>query len=106
MEDVKIDMYDSDDEPKDLQKKEIELKNFEKSNMSYFELEEKFFHYKKTSSQYEALYGEYLEKYIISERDRKLLIYKQRRVNQLVAYTAESKAKWDALITEKKKIAR
>lgn len=82
MEDVKIDMYDSDDEHKDLHKKtEIELKTFDKSNMSYYELEEKFFHYRKTSTQYETLYGEYLEKYIISERDRKLLIYKQRRVN-------------------------
>jgi len=62
-------------------KKEVEMKNLEKSNMSYFELEEKYFHYKKTSGQYESLYGEYLEKYMVSERDRKLLIYKQRRVN-------------------------
>ena len=47
MDDVKIDMYDSDEE---IPKKELELKTMEKSNMGYYELEEKFFHYKKTSS--------------------------------------------------------
>ena len=38
--------------------------------MGYAEIEEKFQHYKKTADRYEKLYGEYLEKFILSERDK------------------------------------
>jgi hypothetical protein len=44
--------------------------------MGYAEIEEKLNIYKNTSERYEKLYGEYLEKYVISERDKQLLIYK------------------------------
>lgn len=46
------------------------------SDMGFYELEEKYLHYKRTSGQYEALYVEYLEKFILCERDKKMLIHK------------------------------
>jgi hypothetical protein len=46
------------------------------SDMGFYELEEKYLHYKRTSGQYEALYVEYLEKFILCDRDKKLLIHK------------------------------
>jgi hypothetical protein len=49
IEDVKIDMYDSDDENKELKKPtQIEMKTMS-SNLGYYELEEKYFHYRNTS---------------------------------------------------------
>jgi hypothetical protein len=33
--------------------------------MSYVELSEKYNHFRETAIQYERLYGEYLEKYIL-----------------------------------------
>lgn len=44
--------------------------------MGYGELEEKYKHYVRTSQQYERLYGEYLEKYILSQRECQLLMFK------------------------------
>ena len=60
----------------------------ETREMGFYELEEKYMHYKSVADQYEKLYSEFLEKYILSERDNKLLVYKQRRVNALIARTA------------------
>ena len=42
-------------------------------------------HYKRTSKQYEQLYAEYLEKYIVAKRDKEILIYKQRRINAIIS---------------------
>lgn len=72
-------------EEKNPYKQEIELKKFnpakiggkkETHEMGFYELEEKYNHYRKVAEQYEKLYGEYLEKYILSERDNKLLVFK------------------------------
>jgi hypothetical protein len=88
-------------EEKSPYKQELELKKLhtrqngsplmtrkETREMGFYELEEKYMHYKSVADQYEKLYSEFLEKYILSERDNKLLIYKQRRVNALIARTA------------------
>ena len=101
-------------EEKNPYKQEIELKKLnpakagvkkETHEMGFYELEEKYNHYRKVAEQYEKLYGEYLEKFILSERDNKLLVFKQRRVNALIAKTAHLQAKWDTLNEEQKKIA-
>lgn len=43
--------------------------------MSFAELEEKYKHYRKTANQYEKLYGKYLEKFIIAEKERVVLVH-------------------------------
>jgi hypothetical protein len=76
-------------EDKNPYKQELELKKLssnalsasaigrkETREMGFYELEEKYMHFKKVAEQYEKLYGEFLEKYILSERDNKQLIYK------------------------------
>jgi len=63
----------------DASKVDLELgkqKSEKTSDMGFYELEEKYLHYKRTSGQYEALYVEYLEKFILCDRDKKLLIHK------------------------------
>jgi len=75
------------------------------SDMGFYELEEKYLHYKRTSGQYEGLYVEYLEKFILCDRDKKLLIHKQKRVNALVSQTAGCQAKWDAMSMEERRVA-
>lgn len=81
---------------------EIELKLMnavgnKKLDMNKFELEEKYHHYKRTSEQYEKLYAEYLEKFILTKREKEMLIFRQRRVNALIGQTAWLQAKWDSL---------
>lgn len=44
--------------------------------MSYVELSEKYNHFRETAIQYERLYGEYLEKYILGQMEIKLLLHK------------------------------
>ena len=73
--------------------------------MGFYELEEKYLHYKRAAAQYEKLYGEYLEKCILCERDKQVLIHKQRRVNYLVSKTAGCQAQWDAMTIEQRKVA-
>jgi hypothetical protein len=63
--------------------------------MGYYELEAKYLHYFDSSRQYEKLYGEYLEKYILLKREQELLIYKQRRVNAIISCVTNYQAKWD-----------
>ena len=75
------------------------------SDMGFYELEEKYLHYKRTSGQYEGLYVEYLEKFILCDRDKKLLIHKQKRVNALISQTAGCQAKWDAMSMEERRVA-
>ena len=74
------------------------------SDMGFYELEEKYLHYKRTSAQYEALYSEYLEKFILCDRDRKMLTHKQKRVNALISRTAGLQARWDSLSLEQRKV--
>ena len=56
--------------------------------MNRFELEQKYLHFKRTSEQYEKLYADYLEKYILVKREKEMLIHRQRRVNQWVSKCA------------------
>lgn len=72
--------------------------------MGFYELEEKYRHYKRTSGQYEALYAEYLEKFILCDRDKQMLTHKQRRVNALISKTAGLQARWDSLSLEERKV--
>lgn len=72
--------------------------------MGYQELEEKYNHYRKTAHQYEKLYGQYLEKFIVAEKERVILDHQTRRAAYLIQKTAYAQAKWDASsIDERKK---
>ena len=77
----------------------------ETSNMNLYQLEERYFHFKRTSAQYEKLYVEYLEKYILASKDKQIMIYKQRNVNFLIGKTAWIMAIWDSMEVKQKKIA-
>jgi hypothetical protein len=97
-----------DDSTEAGSKVDLELgkqKSEKTSDMGFYELEEKYLHYKRTSGQYEGLYVEYLEKFILCDRDKKLLIHKQKRVNALISQTAGCQAKWDAMSMEERKVA-
>ena len=52
--------------------------------MGYQELEEKYNHYRKTANQYEKLYGQYLEKFILAEKERVLLVHQNNRAHFLI----------------------
>lgn len=67
-----------------------------RSEISYQELEERYLHFKKSSKQYEKLYGKYLEKFIVAEKERVLLVHQNKRANILIQKTAWIQAKWDA----------
>ena len=46
------------------------------ADMTHGELVERYKQFKRTSEQYERLYNEYLEKFILAERENKLLVHK------------------------------
>ena len=81
----------------------IELKHLRSSSQTggsfirgSFMLDEKHLeHFKLTSKQYEQLYCEYLEKYILTKRELELMIYKQRRINAILSGIAWAQAKYD-----------
>lgn len=73
--------------------------------MSYPELEEKYNHFRKTAHQYEKLYGQYLEKFIIAEKERVVLEHQTRRAAYLIQKTAWAQAKWDASTIDERKRA-
>lgn len=73
------------------------------SNLPFYQLEERCLHFERTSAQYEQLYGEYLEKFILTNREKEVLLHKTRRVNCLIANTASTMARWDGLSIEQRK---
>ena len=73
--------------------------------MNRFELEQKYLHFKRTSEQYEKLYSEYLEKYILSKREKEMLVFRQRRVNYWIGKYAYMQAKWDSFNHQQRKLA-
>ena len=119
--DERINIYESDEEDKpapnfakasaedkgdiEMQKLPAKAEPETTREMGFYELEEKYLHFKRAATQYEKLYGEYLEKFILCERDKQLLIHKQRRVNYLVSKTAGCQAQWDAMTIEQRKVA-
>lgn len=119
--DERINIYESDEEDKpapnstkasaedkgdiEMQKLPAKMEPETTREMGFYELEEKYLHFKRAATQYEKLYGEYLEKFILCERDKQVLIHKQRRVNYLVGKTAGCQAQWDAMTIEQRKVA-
>lgn len=66
-------------------------------SLNFHQLEERCLHFERTSNQYEKLYIDYLQKYILTSKDKELLLYKTRRVNCLISKTASILARYDAL---------
>ena len=56
--------------------------------LGFQELQEKLKHFRKTAHQYEKLYGKYLEKFIVAERERVVLMHQTQRANYLIQKTA------------------
>ena len=77
-------MISPDTPPKIIELKKMKIESPESPDsakmtareMGYGELVEKYKHYMRSSKQYESLYNEYLEKFILSERQNQILLAK------------------------------
>lgn len=58
------------------------------SDLTFHQLQERCLHFERTSHIYEKLYIEYLEKYVLSSRDKELILHEMKRTNCIISKTA------------------
>ena len=124
---LQVNIYESDDEEKnhsgspDITKSLVEsttgdelplqpaielakLGSFKESKLNAFEQHEKLLHYQRTSEQYEKLYAEYLEKFILERKEKELLSHQQRNSIWLINKIAWGQARYYALPLDQRKL--
>lgn len=72
--------------------------------LNAFEQQEKLLHFQRTSEQYEKLYSEYLEKFILERREKEVLAHQQKNSIWLITQISRAQATYYALPLHHRKL--